>query len=60
MKPDKTSAYDSFYNQRRFPFPLYQRPSVWSVSEFRAKEERTDCGRHTAAGAAAASHDSTI
>ena len=26
MKPDKTSVYDLFYNQRRFAVPLYQRP----------------------------------
>ncbi len=31
MKPDKTSAYDLFYNQRRFAVPLYQRPYVWSL-----------------------------
>jgi hypothetical protein len=31
MKPDKTSVYDLFYNQRRFAVPLYQRPYVWSL-----------------------------
>ena len=31
MKPDKTSIYDLFYNQRRFAVPLYQRPYVWSL-----------------------------
>lgn len=31
MKPNKTSLYDLFYNQRRFSVPLYQRPYVWSL-----------------------------
>ena len=31
MKPDKTSVYDLFYNQRRFAVPLYQRTYVWSL-----------------------------
>lgn len=31
MKPDKTTVYDLFYNQRQFAVPLYQRPYVWTL-----------------------------
>jgi hypothetical protein len=31
MKPDKTSIFDLFYNQRQFAVPLYQRPYVWTL-----------------------------
>lgn len=31
MKPDKTTIYDLFYNQRQFAVPLYQRPYVWTL-----------------------------
>lgn len=31
MKPDKTTLYDLFYNQRQFAVPLYQRPYVWTL-----------------------------
>lgn len=31
MKPDKTTVFDLFYNQRQFAVPLFQRPYVWTL-----------------------------
>jgi hypothetical protein len=31
MKPDKTTIYDLFYNQRQFAVSLSQRPYVWTL-----------------------------